>query len=406
MRDNKLYIVMVGLPASGKSTLAAKIQQSLAAEDIPAMIFNNGDVRREMLKDRDTSIAEFYDPNNPEASALREKIATINIERAREYMEGKGQVAVLDAANVSRKRRQYIKDSLPGHPIFFIECLNEDPELLKASIARKACLPDFAHMTREEAVRCFTQRIDYYRSIYQPVTDEDNFVVLDTLNNRILRERVQAVVPHYPLVRDLVVSDWVRNLHLVRHGETPYNQENRIGGDASLSKKGLAQATLLARHFKDLPLPYVFTSTKLRTRQMADVLCETRPDCRIIVLPEFDEIDAGICENMTYNRIARDMPAVHEARTRDKYNYVYPDGEGYITLRERVEQGIKKALYLSGASENIMIIGHQAVNRMILSHFLYRPTEDVPYVYIPQDRYYHIVSVHNRKVFELVKFGS
>jgi hypothetical protein len=48
-----------------------------------------------------------------------------------------------------------------------------------------------------------------------------------------------------------------------------------------------------------------------------------------------------------------------------------------------------------------MIIGHQAVNRMILSHFLYRRDADVPYIYIPQDEFYRIVSTQNKKLFEL-----
>jgi broad specificity phosphatase PhoE/predicted kinase len=404
MDHSKLLIVMVGLPASGKSTLSSKIEQGLAAEDIATKVFNNGDVRREMIKDRDTSIAEFYDPHNPEALALRESIARINMEKARDYLAGPGQVAVLDAANVSRKRRAIIKEFLGQYPIFFVECISQDPELLKASISRKATLPEFAHMCREDATTCFMHRIDYYRSIYQPLTEEDNFVVLDTLDNRILRERVQAVVPYYPLVRDLIVSDWVRNLYVVRHGETQDNVENRIGGDSDLTGKGQAQAQNLAGYFRDLPLPYVFTSTKRRTMQMTQALCAGRTDCRVIQLADLNEIDAGICEGMTYDQIAQTMPAIHEARTRDKYNYVYPEGEGYVTLRERVERGIKKALYLSGNSEHIMIVGHQAVNRMILSHFLYRRPEDVPYIFIPQDRYYHIVSTQNRKVFEMVKF--
>jgi broad specificity phosphatase PhoE len=51
-----------------------------------------------------------------------------------------------------------------------------------------------------------------------------------------------------------------------------------------------------------------------------------------------------------------------------------------------------------------MIVGHQAVNRLILSHFLYRRDVDVPYIYIPQDRFYHIVSTQNKKLFELKRY--
>jgi len=104
---------------------------------------------------------------------------------------------------------------------------------------------------------------------------------------------------------------------------------------------------------------------------------------------------------MSYEEIRAQMPEVYYARKQDKYNYVYPGGEGYVTMKERVDRGIKKALFLSGGAENIMIVGHRAVNRMILSHFLYRRTEDVPYIYIPQDKFYHIVATQYKKLFQL-----
>ena len=94
------------------------------------------------------------------------------------------------------------------------------------------------------------------------------------------------------------------------------------------------------------------------------------------------------------------MPQVSEARKKDKYNYVYPGGEGYVTMQERISRGIKKALYLSNPLDNIMIVGHRAVNRMILSHFLFRRDEDVPYIYIPQDKFYYISSTPDKKVFQ------
>ena len=84
--------------------------------------------------------------------------------------------------------------------------------------------------------------------------------------------------------------------------------------------------------------------------------------------------------------------------------HIYQDGEGYISMRDRVDRGIKKALYLSTDPDNIMIIGHRAVNRMILSHFLYGRQEEVPYTYIPQDKFYHIVSTQTRKLFQLRRY--
>jgi hypothetical protein len=73
-------------------------------------------------------------------------------------------------------------------------------------------------------------------------------------------------------------------------------------------------------------------------------------------------------------------------------------------MQERINRGIKKALYLSNPSDYIMIIGHRAVNRMILSHFLFRRKEDVPYIYIPQDKFYYISATQSKKVFQLRSF--
>jgi hypothetical protein len=42
---------------------------------------------------------------------------------------------------------------------------------------------------------------------------------------------------------------------------------------------------------------------------------------------------------------------------------------------------------------------------MILAHFLYRRIEDVPYIYVPQNQYYHIVSMQQKKLFELKKIS-
>ena len=49
MSDNKLYLVLMGLPARGKSTLAIRLQETLRKNRIPAKIFNNGNLRRKHL---------------------------------------------------------------------------------------------------------------------------------------------------------------------------------------------------------------------------------------------------------------------------------------------------------------------------------------------------------------------
>ncbi len=400
MNQSKLYIVMVGLPARGKSTIAIRLKENLNKNHIHTRIFNNGQLRRQITR-MNTTTPEFYDPKNRTGVELRERIAIINLERAKRYLSNNGDVAILDATNVSLKRRQMVKAMLNEAPILFIECINNDKEILEASIKRKIALPEFQNLDPEAAFESFTRRIQYYKSIYNTLTTERNFIKLDSLNNRILQEEIADEIPYYDLIRDFLVTDTVKNLFLIRHGETTFNLENRIGGDSSLTEKGKAQAESLARYFSKKKIPIIFTSKKKRTVETAQPIAARQKDCVIIPLEEFNEIHSGICECMTYEEIREKMPEVYYARRKDKYNYVYPGGEGYVTMKERIDRGIKKALYLTGGTDNIMIIGHRAVNRMILSHFLYRRTEDVPYIYIPQDMFYHIVATQTKKLFQL-----
>jgi len=403
MKDTKLYIVMVGLPARGKSTVASRLKENLKNDSIKTRIFNNGELRRKMIPN-DTSFAGFYDPENKEGMTIREKIALINLERARKYLQKDGNVAIIDATNASLKRRKKIQAQLIDHPILFIECINNDEEILDASILRKIEMPEFEHLSKEEAIQSFKERISYYLPIYTPLKKDTYFIKLDSLNNKIIQEEIKDDIPFYDQIRDFLVTDTLKNLYLIRHGETYFNLENRIGGDSDLTENGLLQAKALAKFFSNKNIPLIFTSQKKRTIQTAEPIKELQKNCTIILLAEFNEIDSGITECMSYEEIRRDMPQVYFERKKDKYNYIYPEGEGYASMKERIDRGIKKALYLSNTSKNIMIIGHRAANRMILSHFLFRREEDVPYIYIPQDKFYYISAVQNRKLFQLKRY--
>ncbi len=405
MKNSRLYIAMVGLPARGKSTIATKLKESLVHESVKTRIFNNGDLRRKTIRGN-TSYSRFFDSKNSEGVAIREKIALTNMEKDQKFLNGAGNVAILDASNVSRNRRERIHSRLNDHPILFIECVNNDEEILSASILRKIDLAEFGHLTREAAIKGFRERISYYQSIEEPLERERNYIRLDSLHNRVIEEEISDSIPYYEQIRDFLVTNTVKNLYLIRHGETYYNLENRIGGDSDLTEKGYAQAGALANYFKKKRIPLIFTSQKKRTHQTALPIKEVQEECTIIPLAEFDEIDSGVCECMSYEKIRTQMPHVYSERTKDKYNYVYPEGEGYVTMQERIIRGIKKALYLSNPSDNIMIIGHRAVNRMILSHFMFRREEDVPFIYIPQDKFYYISTTQNKKHFQLKRLGK
>lgn len=400
----KLYVAMVGLPARGKSTLAKRIQSGLKQQGIQTQIFNNGELRR-MLFGMESGSAEFFNPENQRARRLREQITHQNMERARGWLNHEGgDVAIIDATNGTVEQRADLRATLQDHPILFVECVNDDPVLLDASIQRKTRLPEFANMTHGEALENFHRRLAYYESVYTPVRKERCWIRVDAVDSRIQDEAPSNDLPYYAAIRDIISSHWVQDLYLVRHGETEYNLEGRLGGDPTLTAKGAEQAEKLAVHFEGMDLPYIFTSTKLRSSETARPLMASHPNAILRPMSDFDEIDAGECEGMRYSDIRDIKPLEYEARARNKYGYIYPRGESYAMLKERVARGLRRALFLAGEG-TLMIVGHQAINRTILSLFLFQRPSDVPYTYIPQNQYYHITVTQRRKLFEMVRYA-
>lgn len=395
---------MVGLPGRGKSTVAKRIRDGLLAEGIQAKIFNNGEMRRQLMG-ADSSDPQFFDPNNSFGREARELICRRNLENARKWLMHGGEVAIMDATNVSRSRRRFIESTLTDHPVLFIECVNEDPLLLNACLRKKADLPEYKDYTKEEALKSFMKRVEHYETEYEPVGAEKYWMLVDTTANRVLDERPCESSPYYPAIREIVTNMWVRDLYLARHGQTEFNVQGRIGGDPPLTAKGRAQAQALGTHMAEIHLDWVFTSTRMRSHETATPVLESHPHVHVMALREFDEIWAGVCENMLYSEIREKMPEVTAGRNANKYSYMYPEGESYAILQERVRRGLRRALFLAGDSP-LLIVGHQAINRVILSLFLRQRTEDVPYMHIPQNQYYHIQLSPTRKLFERVPYDS
>jgi hypothetical protein len=77
---------------------------------------------------------------------------------------------------------------------------------------------------------------------------------------------------------------------------------------------------------EDHPLT-VWTSTLKRTIATARHLPQ---EWNQLQWKALDELDSGVCDNMTYAEIKELYPEDFEARDQDKYNYRYRGGESYV----------------------------------------------------------------------------
>ena len=188
----KLVVIMVGLPARGKSYITKKIQRYLSWQQHECRIFNVGNRRRvagnadgpghtpgnspphspqkvsrtasiadvidaptqaahilligvDPVQEQENLVklpsaekmdqsAEFFDPKNEKASQLRDQVAMSTLDELLEFLlEKGGSVGILDATNSTIERRQklfdHIKKREPKLGILFIESVCEDEKV-------------------------------------------------------------------------------------------------------------------------------------------------------------------------------------------------------------------------------------------------------------------------------------
>jgi broad specificity phosphatase PhoE/predicted kinase len=375
----KIAFVMVGLPARGKTFIARKIARYLSWLGNKTGVFNVGSYRRARLGSHQHH--SFFDPRNETGHNARRDVALAALDDMLAFLRDGGDIAIYDATNNTRERRALVRArcAAAGLQVVFVESICNDPAIIGANIrATKARSPDYEGVPEEEAVRDFRMRIAHYESAYEEVgEDEGRFVKIIDVGRKMVLHRIEgyllARVVHYLL--NLHVQP--RSVWLTRHGESAFNVLGRIGGDAPLSDTGRVYARTLASVVQERmgPNVVVWTSTLHRTIETADALGLPFRTWRAL-----DEVDAGVCDGMTYEEISEAMPLEYEARGADKFRYRYPRGESYQDVIQRLEPVIFE---LERERAPVLIIGHQAVLRALYAYMMDRPPQECPFVSIP-----------------------
>jgi predicted kinase len=112
---DRLLLVLVGLPARGKSYVANKLVSFLRWRGVAAENFNVGAARRQAeTTARETASATFFSSANEQAKALREQLAMGVLHGALDWLAAHppGSVAVLDATNTTRERRRHLLENV------------------------------------------------------------------------------------------------------------------------------------------------------------------------------------------------------------------------------------------------------------------------------------------------------
>jgi len=217
----------------------------------------------------------------------------------------------------------------------------------------------------------------------------------------------------------------ITTLYLVRHGETEGSDARRYKGsiDVPLSEKGIhqmkessdfirgylesvssskylsylkdihtisdagpdsgagarkpeaTQSASALQSFRTSRLEAVYTSNLSRAARSAKVIAEPY-GLLSVETPDFRERNFGVWEGMSFTEIKEKYPQEFESWANNPLKYSPVGGESTVEVKDRVLPSLNRILS-NHKGENIAVVAHGGVNRIILCHLLGIPLENI-----------------------------
>ena len=162
---------------------------------------------------------------------------------------------------------------------------------------------------------------------------------------------------------------------LARHGETRWNAEGRYQGqiDIPLSPVGEQQARLLGERLRDVHISRAVASPLLRAKLTAELALQDLRAGNLLLDPDLQEIAHGEWEGLLASEIRERDPELLGAWREAPETVQMPGGESLQQVLDRAWPALVRAMEGLGDDDTLLIVAHDAVNRVLLCRILGLP---------------------------------
>lgn len=308
-----------------------------------------------------------------------------------ECLKHRDMIAFYDGDNLSASERSdiYADLSAAGLDVLFLEVVCDtmtNEQIVKDFIHRIE--PQYLRHSIEEEEARFIELLHESDKIYEPVSpselnDSIQFLKYSNWGSDLTLNNVGSFVAIRIFEFLMCLIPTPRFFYVCRHGESKFNIEGKIGGNPELSDSGVAFSKELSGAVGRLAESQkkrlvVWTSTLIRARQTAEPF-----NAKKVIWRFLDELDSGVFECYTYDAIRSSFREEYLLRAKDKFCYRYNCGESYRDLFHRVLPVLLELESNSRSDIFLLIIGHQAVLRIVYAYFSDVPIHLIPFIDIP-----------------------
>lgn len=162
---------------------------------------------------------------------------------------------------------------------------------------------------------------------------------------------------------------------LARHGETRWNAEGRYQGqrDIDLSEVGDGQARLLGERLHDVAITRAVASPLSRARRTAELALGEHRAAQLRFDDGLQEIAHGEWEGLLAAEIRERDPDLLQAWREAPETVQMPGGESLQQVLDRAWPALARACDGLGAEDTLLVVAHDAVNRVLLCKVLGLP---------------------------------
>jgi len=393
-------LLLVGLPARGKSFISRKVCRFLEWRGFATRVFNVGMYRRDATPPEQSGRSGFFDSSNVSAKIARDKAAHAALTDVLSFMDDGGNVAIFDATNSMASRRAALVDRIRHHhrrySIIFIEVICDLPTLVEANMLNKVMnSPDFQGMPPDEALVDIKSRIARYEEVYETVRDEEGaYMKLFNLSSKVMANYCFGRMSRSLLPYLMSIHIGTRPIWLVRAGagcsatRCPDSGSDRL---SRLSVQGQHFAQELAifvkaraeQYWENVGKPMeptqVFTSTMPRAVGSVCYATVLREQTSALNPIDKGQIGRGWwdvechADTPPWEEVGKRHPEFWGNFAKDPLRHRFPGGESYMDVVSRLETLLVE---VEMCTRPVLIVSHITVLQLLLAYFNGTPVED------------------------------
>lgn len=403
----KILVVMVGLPARGKTHVSRALERYLRWTGVKTKVVSLGDYRRKVLGGAQDLPPDYFSTTgkSPETMALRQKVLDGCEHQVWDFFDAGGQVVIYDANNGSREKRAQVAEKFEkvGIHVIMLESLCDDEEIILANIRSvKISSPDYRGWDPDKAVEDYYRRIKEHELNYEPVTETVwPYIRISNVGEKIMVNQIRGYLQTRIVFFLMNIHNRFRTIYFSRSGQSLI--EHSYKADSDLSPAGWEYSEklkefVLERRVKSLEQRgidpttrrlVVWTSARRRSHHTAWPFLTTSendpspPPSKVKVLerPQMAEINPGVWDGLTPDQVRKYYPDEWERFANDPYAYRAPRAESYHDLCVRLEPTL---IELEREREDLLIIGHASVIRCMLAYLIGLPASEIPAIEVPR----------------------